>query len=157
MEDKESPYAPFLGGSSEALFPGSLQPQDVSGTREEARLRTLVADIAYEDFPAEVPKGRGSQATPSMEWEHSLAAQSACGGRQLVQTTARRIGLAPAEAEIGDKIYLLYGGQVLYILRQAEGRQRLVGECYLHGLMDGEGLAFIGKEGGPQWETIKIS
>ena len=46
----------------------------------------------------------------------------------------------PDTAEIGDQVYLLLGGQVLYVLRPFEGHHRLVGECYIHGLVDGEAL-----------------
>ncbi|KAK5651183.1 hypothetical protein OQA88_12731 [Cercophora sp. LCS_1] len=145
VEDGESEYTP-------SPSQGPKRPI----TREEARLHVLVADIAYND--TELPKGRGSQAKDSTEWERSLPACYACEGRQLIQTAGRRIGLGPARARPGDKIYLVYGGQVLYILRPAGGWHTLVGECYLHGLMDGEGFALVDRgEDSPQWETIEIS
>ena len=42
----------------------------------------------------------------------------------------------------GDRTCLLHGGQVPFIL-QREGRYHLFkGECYVHGLMDGEGMRY---------------
>jgi len=172
VEDKESRYSqppsraegprPWYQNLQTALhsaLPGATQRQTISCTREEARLHTLVADIFYTQDRSEFPQGRGSRALLSLEWEHSRAADEACRARQLIQTAAGRIGLAPSQAKIEDMIYLIYGGQVLYILRPtAEGRYKLVGECYLHGLMDGEGFALVGEEKGTlQWEKIEIS
>lgn len=62
-------------------------------------------------------------------------------GRRFMWTEGGKIGLAPAAAGLGDKISLFLGGQVLYVLRErGEGKWEFVGECYVHGLMDGEGL-----------------
>jgi hypothetical protein len=74
----------------------------------------------------------------------------------------------------GDKVVLIYGGKVPYVLRSLAGEQRIVnpdwfkeeespafefktdnpqelygfvGECYVHGIMEGQGL------GGSQVET----
>jgi hypothetical protein len=42
---------------------------------------------------------------------------------------------------VGDVVWALAGGQVLYMLRPVENvlnKYRFIGECYAHGLMDGE-------------------
>jgi hypothetical protein len=49
--------------------------------------------------------------------------------------------MAPITAVVGDLIWALAGGQVLYILRpvnREKNQYRFIGECYAHGLMDGE-------------------
>jgi len=52
------------------------------------------------------------------------------------------IGLARYEVREGDKICILHGGQVPFILRQ-EGRYHVFkGECYIYGLMNGEGMSY---------------
>jgi hypothetical protein len=55
----------------------------------------------------------------------------------------RWMGFVPMDAEIGDVIALLEGGGVPYILRLKtgidEGRYELIGDSYVHGIMDGEG------------------
>ncbi len=62
-------------------------------------------------------------------------------GRRFMWTEGGKMGLAPAAAKVGDKICLFFGGQVLYVSRErGEERWEFVGECYVHGLMDGEGL-----------------
>ncbi|KAI9736077.1 MAG: hypothetical protein M1818_006253 [Claussenomyces sp. TS43310] len=57
------------------------------------------------------------------------------------------IGLAPANAQIGDMVSIIHGGNVPYVLRrkavEIPGGENiphweLVGDAYVHGLMDGE-------------------
>ena len=64
----------------------------------------------------------------------------ACGGRRFFTTTGRYMGLAPAKAQDGDKICILLGGQVPYVLREQDEHYVLIGECYFHGIMKGEAL-----------------
>lgn len=44
------------------------------------------------------------------------------------------MGLAPDNVEYGDKLYILDGARVPFLLRG----NRLVGEAYVHGIMHGE-------------------
>ena len=66
--------------------------------------------------------------------------------RRLVWTEKGYLGLAPAAANVGDIIFILFGGSVPFVLRadESSSRQqqnfRLIGECYVHGAMDGEAL-----------------
>ena len=64
-------------------------------------------------------------------------------GRRLIRTKAGLIGLGPGFAEVGDLVCVLDGGHVLYVLRK-KARPPLyefIGECYVHGMMDGEALS----------------
>ena len=63
-------------------------------------------------------------------------------GRRFCATVAGRLGLVPSSAAAGDIVCVLYGGRVPFLLRpRLEGSGYvLVGECYVHGLMDGEGV-----------------
>ncbi|KAK0721812.1 hypothetical protein B0T26DRAFT_623839, partial [Lasiosphaeria miniovina] len=49
------------------------------------------------------------------------------------------VGMVPDGATAGDKIVVLPGGRVPFVLRRlGSGRYRLVGEFYVHGMMYGE-------------------
>ena len=49
------------------------------------------------------------------------------------------MGIVPAATRLGDLVCVLFGGQVLYTLRSTgQDLYEFVGECYIHGLMDGE-------------------
>ena len=51
------------------------------------------------------------------------------------------VGLAPAHSQQGDCICIILGADVPFILRRTPiGQYELIGEAYVHGIMDGEGL-----------------
>ncbi|SCO36508.1 related to heterokaryon incompatibility protein (het-6OR allele) [Fusarium fujikuroi] len=62
---------------------------------------------------------------------------------QIAKTENGMIGLVPLLAEAGDQIYVLNGGVVPFVLRKGKRHRngrRLVGECYIHGIMNGEAI-----------------
>jgi hypothetical protein len=74
-------------------------------------------------------------------------------GRQIFATSCGHLGLGPLSMKPGDSICAFKGAEVPFILREQEGgvgryrrtlwrKERrsceLVGECYIHGFMDGE-------------------
>ena len=73
--------------------------------------------------------------------------QDTLHGWRFVVTKKGFVGVVPKLAATGDVIAVLKGGQVPFVLRESETRSgafRLVGECYIHGMMNGEGLALQG-------------
>lgn len=61
--------------------------------------------------------------------------------RRFMVTERNTIGLAPPEAVVGDMICLLWGCSVPVILRDLGGKKcKLIGESYMHGIMNGEFL-----------------
>jgi len=59
-----------------------------------------------------------------------------------------RLGLAPRKAREGDIVCIFYGCSVPVLLRKIRKREEyeFVGECYLHGMMDGEAVSIDRKE-----------
>lgn len=56
-------------------------------------------------------------------------------------TENRAYGMVPNHAQEKDVICSFLGGSVLYVLRkQKDQSYKLVGDCYLHGFMYGEGF-----------------
>ncbi|KAF8850570.1 hypothetical protein BDZ45DRAFT_696624 [Acephala macrosclerotiorum] len=115
-------------------------------TLEEAYLRTLVADLKMKD-------GKVVERGGSMYWrnrtdsppppdhtdiQHML--QQICISRRFISTLKHRyIGLAPLYVEPGDAIFMLKGGEMLYLARPTlAGTYHFVGEAYVHGKMDGQ-------------------
>ena len=61
--------------------------------------------------------------------------------RRFFVTSTGLCGMGPRGMQAGDSVCLFYGGDVPYVLRPAgDGLYTFVGHCYLHGMMDGEGL-----------------
>ncbi|KAI0861412.1 HET-domain-containing protein [Xylaria cubensis] len=64
------------------------------------------------------------------------------------------IGLAPDNVNEGDMICVLAGGRLPLILRDASTTsKRLVGDAYVHGIMDGEAVAEVNEE---SFQTYKL-
>lgn len=78
-----------------------------------------------------------------------------CSNRRFFVTAGKGyFGLGPISTEAGDAIYLLEGSAVPFILKKnTDGTYRIVGECYLQGIMHGEAL----EKEGFVWENIEIS
>jgi hypothetical protein len=76
--------------------------------------------------------------------------------RRLLWTSNDHIGLAPSDAEIGDKICVLYGGSVLYVIRKNKEKPgyTFVGERYIDSFMDGEVAALL--HGGSTQEEVFV-
>ncbi|KAH6619010.1 heterokaryon incompatibility protein-domain-containing protein [Boeremia exigua] len=61
--------------------------------------------------------------------------------RRFAATKTGLIGFVPTRARTGDLICIIHGAKVPFVVRKiANGRYTLVGECYMHGIMYGEGL-----------------
>ena len=60
--------------------------------------------------------------------------------RRLMTTKDGKIGMVPGRTQKEDQIWVLFGCSIPLVLRKckAEGSYEVVGECYLHGYMNGE-------------------
>jgi hypothetical protein len=69
-----------------------------------------------------------------------LIAPQLIAGRTFCITREGYIGLVPLLSKVGDVIVIFCGATTPHVLRQIEGSSyfSLVGECYIHGMMDGE-------------------
>lgn len=64
------------------------------------------------------------------------------GSSPLVFATTEKgyMGMVPRSSRVGDVVCLVFGMHVPCVMRTHEGKWRLVGGAYVHGMMDGEGL-----------------
>jgi hypothetical protein len=63
-------------------------------------------------------------------------------GRLLSLCTSKRgyRGLVPSQTQKGDRIALLSGGRLPFVLKPVGNHFRVTGGCYMHGYMKGEAL-----------------
>lgn len=124
----------------------------------EAFLRTIFAD-------ADIEYQRISPEHFEEFWANPLPKTSSWPRRvySLIPTTYRRffitydgsMGLAPMRARKNDIVCVLYGCSVPVVLREEEkGRFSFIGECFVHGFMDGEAIDMLktGDLGEHKWE-----
>lgn len=78
------------------------------------------------------------------------AVKIAIDGRRFFMSKDGYIGLAPAEARIGDTVCVFFGGNVPYVIRELEVSDKssspafeLVGPSYLHGANKAEAVRHI--------------
>ncbi|KAK7433354.1 hypothetical protein QQZ08_000294 [Neonectria magnoliae] len=61
--------------------------------------------------------------------------------RRFVRLGKSYIGLGPKKTRVGDKVVLLEGRKVPLVIRAVGKRWRVVGDCYVHGVMKGEAFS----------------
>jgi hypothetical protein len=72
---------------------------------------------------------------PSPPFNPAVAAP----GKRLCWTEAGYLGVVPGESRLDDEVWLLKGGKMPMVLRKVdEGTYELVGDSYIHGVMNGE-------------------
>lgn len=85
-----------------------------------------------------------SDAGPRPEPLFNDLVHMSCNGTRIIRTHKGFIGTVPKTTKVGDVVCVLFGGQTPFVLRrdkEKEGLYRLVGDCYVHGLMQGEALS----------------
>lgn len=70
----------------------------------------------------------------------SAQVREASRGSTFFCTGEGWIGIGTRAMEAGDVVAVLFGGRVPFILRKQSSGYRVVGACYVHGLMDGEAV-----------------
>ncbi|KAF5984248.1 heterokaryon incompatibility (het-6OR allele) [Fusarium coicis] len=58
--------------------------------------------------------------------------------QRMATTRSGYLCMVPWSARAGDRIALLLGGRTPYVLRNAGEKWRILGDCYVHGIMSGE-------------------
>jgi hypothetical protein len=58
--------------------------------------------------------------------------------QRMATTSSGYLSLVPWPARAGDRIALLQGGRMPYVLRKAGEKWKILGDCYVHGIMSGE-------------------
>jgi hypothetical protein len=100
----------------------------------------------YSTLPSEQRFDKMSHRSPSLAklWvaiEREIANQRTM--RNFSVTTGGRFGQMPIGTEKGDLVCVLIGGEVPFVLRptgHGSSSYRLIGECFLNGVMNGEML-----------------
>jgi hypothetical protein len=146
-----------------------------------AFFRTLVADIIEGTTTAgNGPVSRASHVEWPSRFRHtdnliSITAISSTittrrstmkyvtSGRRFAITDSGYIGLIPSYATAEDQIWALAGGNILFVLRKRpkrffsleDTRYEFIGECYIHGMMDGEAVQLV-NNGSAQVQSVVL-
>lgn len=109
---------------------GRYVPEGENITTFWARLRLLVAiEMLF------IRRALGDPG--AKQFTKLIPSFSYLNNRRLARTDGGHIALCPKETEVSDKLVLLKGSDVPFILRPSGEHWQIVGECYVHALMDG--------------------
>ncbi|EGN92503.1 hypothetical protein SERLA73DRAFT_164031 [Serpula lacrymans var. lacrymans S7.3] len=132
---------------------GSAEPYIAGGSQRSAFYRSILLDcrVPYLDAESATPKRLLESRTepvhilPKSAEEvdallHNMSESlRLLNGRCFFTTTAGYMRIGPRTARCGDKVCVLLGSELPFVLREIESKCfRMIGECYLHGIMDGE-------------------
>lgn len=81
---------------------------------------------------------------------HNFAKQAiwilkSCAERGFFLIEHEQMGLAPSEAETGDIVCIILEASVPFVLRLEGNAFKLIGECYVQGVVKGEALLRLGR------------
>lgn len=131
----------------ERLVPGTTEAYGTAKKVHDALWRTPIADRA---FVHNWETARASKETYSayhavqtgdvaLGVKYANIAYNKLFRRRPLRSTKGYIGLGPLGVRKGDSIWVLPGADVPFIFRPAEnGTFMVIGEAYIHGIMDGE-------------------
>jgi hypothetical protein len=142
-------YDSLMQGDTTEYLPSTTQSSIMPAY--EPFVNTSIAPPAYESFTStpSIPHRSPSSFRPS----DNLLYESACGmlpDQAFFITEKGYIGIGPPDTRPGDQVWVLFGGQVPFVMREKEKEQgdgvnkgddvTFVGDAYVHGIMDGEAV-----------------
>jgi len=150
---------PYMGAGGEHTYHAIDFQHFCVAVYEQAQAQidtgTLSADAVQEmaRWRPECERLRGLIGNHVKSPTFSKDLQASCLGRKVFCTLDGYIGVGDVTLETGDKVCVLFGGNVPFILRNVYGKYQFIGECYVHGIMRGEALA-EGKERRQWFELV---
>jgi hypothetical protein len=121
--------------TAEGNTPPSWYPRAIAGCLNNNTEGDLVTGI-----------NRHGDDTPATLSEVLSRIRDVTWNRKLLRTKDGLLALAPANAAAGDEVYVLLGCSVPVLLRKSVCGEsfRLIGECFVMGLMNGEAMERLG-------------
>ncbi|KAL7791541.1 heterokaryon incompatibility domain-containing protein [Trichoderma ceciliae] len=71
-------------------------------------------------------------------YKYAYRATSITWGRNLGITDKGYLAMVPITSGAGDEIVVFQGAKLPFVVRTEDGKSKLVGPCYIHGMMHGE-------------------
>jgi len=90
-----------------------------------------------------------------MAYSYTHRAEFLMWGRFLSTTANSHLALVPMSASTDDQIVILSGGKLPFVLRATGSTFKIIGPCYVHGIMDGEGFPKEEAAEDLEWFTLR--
>ena len=149
IADTVNPYRHTNEGFLDAYWRTLVCNSDPAGQpapseyRESFNAFAEVLNLLFSDTGSEEALSSHSEAWADERWQASIPFAHVVdvwmGGRAFSTTQKGYMGMLPWATETNDIIYVFLGAKTPFVVRpNSQGQYRLVGECYIHGLMNGE-------------------
>lgn len=158
MDGVPNPYTSLPGGKAEALLRTLMANQVRAVGGDFAEITGAFIQKVDHFFTSE-PELTKKKRVTNFDYDidimlaynvFSAQLMRCASWRSFVVTERGFLGLAPRDVRSGDVVCVVRGSQKPLILRPLpHGRYQLVGECYVHGIMDG---SFARKQG---WGAVE--
>lgn len=125
---------------------GSNPPSWYKRALEHALAECRTGDVRLQNMINE------SERTSSVIKEFLKRVQTVVWNRRFIITDKGSFGLVPAKSERSDVIMVLYGASVPVVIRKLGVSYWIIGECYIHGAMDG-----LKAKAGSDWSIDRLS
>ena len=145
---EEAPYPLTSETNLQAFARTIIADRDFRQIRATPRLYTALSQyLSVHSHSEDDLRNYGSIAFSGDTIDYENAICFSASGKRFFVDEGGWMGLAPEAAQEGDRICLFFGAQVPFLIRKhangdgnmtVEKTWRLVGECYVHGIMDGE-------------------
>jgi hypothetical protein len=130
-----------------------MQHNSLADQLESAEATINRLAVRYPSFPSvreleemiRISGNEGSVEEQKLERDRKDFEQSfrvAYFGRRVIRTHKAYFGITAETVEKGDRVWILTGAKAPFVLRTGDnGSWRLVGEAYVHGIMNGEAVS----------------
>jgi hypothetical protein len=146
---------PFTGEEATVAFQRVLCADLQSSDRIEPFLEAALFYGGSSSTARASQNERPLKGARLMQWFYSVMLRVTLG-RHFFITERGYIGLAAATVQKGDSVAVLLGSDVPFTLRAKDQAFELIGECYLHGIMDGEAVTGYEKAGNDFDEIVLV-
>lgn len=119
----------------------SLSPDDRRDWGDSLGFDTIPSKVASLQDLVDLLKASGARRDAIWRyWQTATAFAKRMSCAQFCVTEGGYAGLVPPQASVGHRIAILHGIPVPFVVgrRQEHGIRRIIGECYIHGIMYGE-------------------
>ncbi|KAN0122842.1 Heterokaryon incompatibility protein (HET) domain containing protein [Hyaloscypha variabilis] len=134
-EDSMTVYSIVLAGGLHCDFHRARERLSSFKANFSAYLVRLL-NMEGQPVPESIQKAAETGDWTQWEW----LPRDTCWNRVLFTTSKGYMGVGPKVSKAGDVVCVLGGGTVPILLRPANGHFQVVGESYVHGIMEGEAV-----------------
>ena len=102
--------------------------------------------LQMEEMSKKIEPGSEDDKLFQRAWPYEAAMQEVHKGRRICATKGGYFGIVPYDAEKEDLLVIFEGFAMPFVLRQNGEDYVLIGDAYVHGIMDGELICKVEKE-----------